>query len=182
MKKTILLLALAVGVLSLNSCSDEQLPVENNQELMKSAESDWPKIKEGGVKTTWTLGRKSKNYRGLGICKHKKTSGYIKFEQGILDLPLAKSFENDERKIDGFISPSSDGSQFAFLISETTLQKLEDYTGFRTLIIEEDYVFENEEAIELGIKEDFLIEAGTYDFSYDSTYDVYEIIFKNQNN
>ncbi|QTY27915.1 hypothetical protein [Flavobacterium sp. CS20] len=175
MKKTILLLALTLGVLSLNSCSDEQLQVENNQELMKSAESDWPKVKEGGVKTTWTLGRKSRNCRGLGICKHKKTSGYIKFEQGTLDIPLAKSFENDERTIDGFISPSSDGTQFAFLINETNLQKLEDYTDFRTLIIEEDYYFENEDVIELRINEGFLIEAGTYDFSYDSTYDVYEV-------
>lgn len=97
-------------------------------------------------------------------------------------VPVAKSFENEERKIDGFISPSQDGLQFAFLINETTLQKLENYTYSRILIIEEDFIFENEEAIELGIDENFLIEAGTYDFSYDSTYDGDEILFTNKNN
>ena len=39
---------------------------------MKSAESDWPKIKEGGVKTTWTLGRKSKNCRDQEFANIKK--------------------------------------------------------------------------------------------------------------
>lgn len=182
MKNTILLLAFVLGTLSFNSCSEEQLQeeqlqVENSQELMKSAESDWPKIKEIGVKTKWTIGRKSKNCRKLGICKLKEVKPYIKFETKNANLNQNSDLEG--REISAFVSVSPSRDAFSFLVDEENLGYVQDYFGGNKLILEEDYLLEPEESTDLGVEQNFILKAGEYEFIFDENYDYYEVIFTN---
>ncbi len=181
-KKTILPLAFVLGALGLNSCSEEQLQekqlqVENNQELMKSSDSDWPKIKEVGVKTKWTIGRKSKNCFKLGLCKLKEVTPYIKFETKNANVNQGSDLE--DREISAFVSVSPSRDAFSFLVDEDNLGYVQYYFGSNKLILEEDYLLEPEESTDLGVEQNFILKAGEYEFIYDENYDYYEVIFTN---
>lgn len=176
MKKRILLFAVTLFAISFTSCSNDSDQTENNQNNQMVMKSDWPKVKEGGVKTVWTIGRKSRNCDGIGICRHEKTSGYIKFEQGTLNFTITKS--SADRDVLAYVSPAPNSNGFSLLIDDAGMEKVKKYFGTEALVLEEDYQFtlqDYDSDVEVNI--DYLIKAGTYNFSYDSTYGCYEIVF-----
>lgn len=180
MKRKILLFALVLGLFTFNSCSEEEVDLNENQMGVQeemTARAGWPKIKEGGFKTVWTIGRKSRNCRGIGICKHEKTSAYIKIGDETITVPLFRIYENND--IQAFISPSPDESRFSLLTNDSNLANIRKSFGKNAIILEEDYEFTEKESSDLNIQSGFLIKAGEYPFGFDEVNGLHEIIFEN---
>lgn len=153
------------------SCSNDTNPSSENQSFQFKDDDGL----SGSVKTVWTIGRKSRNCFGIGICKYVKT--VVKVEDIEVDLSKLKQ----EKIIYTVTVPKSlsTGGKVAMLwqIRDASYDYIQEYFHGEHIIFEEDTQFNTSEIP--GFEKTFTIAKGTYPLAYNPNSDAYEVMFEN---
>lgn len=155
------------------SCdSTDQLDQSDQQSInvkVQAYEESWPK--EGNIKVVWSIGRKSKNCFGIGICRREVT------EVTIGDLPPINIDEAIELVTSlKFVSTvqNIDNKYLLLKIDKNSYEAINEIFKGDALILEEDFIFEND-IPELNLNSSFLIKKGVYPLYYNKLEDIYEV-------
>ena len=128
-------------------------------------------VSGGTVKTKWTLGRKSKNCRGFGICKLKEVGVEIKFKFDA-PQPLEQAFTSKFEQV----SPV----QFQLLLDQANADYIQSEYGGAFFLLEESFVFTPQESAQLNLIQGFTIAPGLYNLQFNPVTTLYEVTFDHQ--
>ncbi len=173
MKKFIFLFVLVLSCLFFLSCtedtSSDEILLKNSSTIL---EKGWPN--KGSVTVAWSIGRKTKNCGGIGICKRTKTE--VDLDGLKIDvIELEKTLEFYSRVSNSYES-NSDNSQLFIEVDPISAEFLKKQNGGYKIILEEDFVFENEYK-ELFLNKDYIVKKGIYDLVLNKKSGKYETYF-----
>jgi hypothetical protein len=180
MKKIKLLSIVILSVIVYSCTSNEMINPEPN-ETSEIIDSDLARIKEAGIKTYWSIGRKSRNCEGFGICKLKKVVGYVKFRTNIQNRKQQDLSNNRETDLEAYVVASEFPDEFYFFVDSENLALIKNYFGKESLILDEDFILTKQETLELELKDNFVMKIGTYNFTYDESTGLYQTVIVNKN-
>ncbi len=158
------------------SCSEDSS--SNSETSTLQLKGDPP---SGNVKTVWTIGRKSRNCDGIGICSYKKT--VVTVEGVSVDLSKLK-----EEKVTFTYTyvpqPMSQGpkslrEKMRIDFEDTSLQYVDEVFGGYQIIMEEDTTFDTSEIADMPAT--FTVAAGTYSLDISPETGLYGVTFENIN-
>lgn len=164
MKKLLVFSILALS--SLNSFAKTTNPATKHGHKKETAAAVKP---DGGISTTWTIGRRSRNCNSIGICKIKKV---VISGEGI-DVTVYGN-----RMFAGTVTPKDENS-FLYEATDEILKDIVSEFKGEYIVLEEDFVVDEDIAKELGLAKDFTIKAGTYNLVKNEKSGMYEVVFKN---
>lgn len=174
MKQLNFLFLTVLSCFFLTSCSEDatisETPIEETSSIL--ATKSWPS--KGSVTVAWSIGRKSKSCRGVGICKRTKTEVDLDgLEIDIMELEKTLSYYS---KVSNSNESIPDDPRLLIEIDPVSAEFLNQQNGGYKIILEEDFVFENEYE-ELSLTRDYIINEGVYDLTLNPETGYYETIF-----
>lgn len=170
MKKFIKLILSLFLLLFIVSCSQENSDLDAEQSLTETyTDVSNIKIKGGSIKIS--IGRKSRNCRGFGICAIKEVTVNVD--------DYTFTYNNQNRELQGgFETITPD--QFNLVINDSVAQSIAFEMGDGYFTFEEDFELDEETIMFMGLTPDFTIEAGSYAMIYNLEDKLYRIELNNQ--
>ncbi|WP_295203783.1 hypothetical protein [uncultured Chryseobacterium sp.] len=148
------------------SLSASTASVKNSTQNKLADDSDeYGGIGSGSVTTVWTIGRKSRECGGIGICKLTKVK--VKIESIEATVYGNRMFAAGVKVVDP--------NRFILQVDEENMLDIVKEFGGKHLILEEDLTISAESAEELGLSENFIIKKGIYDFLKNESNGFYEV-------
>ncbi len=171
MKKILLLFVATFFVLS---CSKDSTDSSNNsiplsETLKSSSETEASRLKITGGSITVSIGRKSRDCDGFGICVIKQVSVTV-------DDNYTLTYNNQNRASVKCNYETTDTKNFYLNFDETIINDLIDLQGSSNFIFEEDFVIDSQSATTMGLVQNFTIAQGTYPIVYNSETKLYEVL------
>jgi|SRR5690554_4194992 len=169
MKNLVYYLFALIAMFVVSSCSTDETSslIETSASEYQYTTYGWPS--SGSVAVSWSIGRKSRNCQGIGICKREKT--IVKLEDLTIDVEeLIKTFSFYSNVI------VKDENNLLLEVDPISAECIEALYGKSSIILEEDFVFEKDGFEELGLNEDFIMPTGEYELTFNNSTGFYDVL------
>jgi|GEM_PF-1829548 len=166
MKKTIVLLSI-MSLPLIFGCSESETFDDSYSVISNTTTSqEFGSKKAKSIGGTWSIGRKSKSCRGLGLCRLKA----VHFNN--YTIKVDRTFYSDIKIINT--------NKFILYVDEENMSEIVNGYGGEYLILEEDFIFDQEEITALNLAENFTIGEGVYGFLQDTETSLYWVEISNK--